>query len=139
MRRRQQGRRKAKKTQARIESQLNSSEGCYKPPDRADCRFRQWHIPFDDANSVRTQVNSWRSGATLVDFVMTIQRLTTVGWEDVERFDCCHGHCHLHPDGRQAAQPIYQIDTADDVAEAFSRASAVATERARIIRNKERG
>ena len=58
------------------------------------------------------------------------------GWEDVERFDCCHGCCHLHQDGRDGNDPLWQLDDEKDVPEAFVRACDQAETRARIIRNK---
>ena len=72
----------------------------------------------------------------LADFVILIQRLGTQGWDEVERFDCCHGHCHLHPDGQAESETLYQLDGPDDVQEAYAKASVYAGERARIIRDK---
>jgi hypothetical protein len=72
----------------------------------------------------------------LIDFVILVQRLGANGWEDVERFDCCHGCCHLHQDGRDGNDPLWQLDDEKDVPEAFVRACDQAETRARIIRNK---
>lgn len=137
-RRRQQGKQHAKRAQKAAHERLESLSGTY-IPDRTDKRTKQWDTAYDDANTLRIQFNTWRDGKTLVDFVIVIQLLGANGWDDIERFDCCHGHCHLHNGGTGNREPIYQLDSADDVQIAFVRASDEAQHRARIIRNTGKG
>ncbi|MFN8054303.1 hypothetical protein [Gordonia sp. (in: high G+C Gram-positive bacteria)] len=134
-RRGQSKKRELKRTKKSVKKQLDSLHGSY-IPDRAHCRTRQWDTAYDDVNTVRVQFNTWHRGRQLIDFVILVQRLGANGWEDVERFDCCHGCCHLHQDGRDGNDPLWQLDDEKDVPEAFVRACDQAETRARIIRNK---
>ncbi|WP_067857665.1 DUF7718 family protein [Nocardia shimofusensis] len=92
---------------------------------------------MDDTNSVSLQFNLWHRDGRLVDFVINVRVLAPGGWTDVERFDCCHGHCHLHADNDETApRSLYRLDDVDDVARAFRKVEPMADKRARIIRDK---
>ena len=136
VRRGQQGRRKQRQAQRAANAQLDSSQGTYRA-DRQDCRRRTWETPYDDANSVRLQFIVWNRGKILVDFVVNVQVLASQGWNTVEYYDCCHGHCHLHTQNPDLdPRPIAQLDAVDDVQDAFAKVEREATDRARIIRDE---
>lgn len=138
VRRSQQDRNEVRKASRDTDAALNSSQGTYRP-DRADCRQRQWDVPYDDANTVRLQFIMWNRGKVLVDFVVNVQVLASEGWDTVEYFDCCHGHSHLHTQNSELdPRSVAQLDTADDVQHAFAQVEREADSRARIIRD-ERG
>ena len=103
-----------------MKKQLDSLHGSY-IPDRALPHQAVGHA-YDDVNTVRVQFNTWHRGRQLIDFVILVQRLGANGWEDVERFDCCHGCCHLHRDGRDGNDPLWQLDDEKGRPEAFVRA-----------------
>lgn len=138
VRRAQKERKALRRARSEAETSLTSRQGSYIPPDREKCKARQWVQAYDDASTVRVQFNLWSLDGRPVDFAIIVQRLGTDGWEDVERYDCCHGHCHLHADGKDSSASIYQLDTQDDVKVALTRAEAESADRARIIRDKER-
>ena len=99
--------------------------------------MRDWDAPYDDSNSVRLQFIVWHRRSTLIDFVVNVQVLTSEGWDTVESFDCCHGHCHLHPQNADLEpRTIAQLDTVDDVVKAFAQVEQEAHDRARIIRDE---
>lgn len=101
------------------------------------CRAKQWESSVDDASTIRLQFNLWRHDKRLVDFVINVQVITSAGWQSVERFDCCHGHCHLHVDNDETTpRSILRLENVDDVARAFTTSQQLADKRARIIRNK---
>jgi hypothetical protein len=139
VRRGQQNRRALRQASKATLEQFESPHGAYTPPDRAQCRNRQWDAPVDDLSTIRLQFNIWRLDGRLVNFVINVQVLTAEGWVSVERFDCCHGHCHLHPDSDEDdSESIHRLDGLDDVEQAFREVERSADERARIIRDKER-
>lgn len=93
-------------------------------------------MPYDDANTLRAQFIIWRQGGRLVDFVANIQELTLDGWVSLERFDCCHGHCHHHPlNDELPPLSISRLDTVEDVKRAFVEVERLVDERVRIIRS----
>lgn len=137
IRRAQQDRLKVRKARQEAEATLASSQGTYRP-DRDTCRQRSWEASHDDANTVRLQFIVWHRGNTLVDFVVNVQILGSDGWDTLEYFDCCHGHCHLHVKNSDLDPvPIAQLDTTGDVQHAFTQVERAAHERARIIRDEE--
>ena len=136
MRRGQQSRRSVRQARKAAEAELGSQVGRYTLPDRSQCREKQWHTAYDEGNTVRLQFNTWRTGNQIADFVILVQRLSASGWEDVERFDCHHGHCHLHAEQKDGTLHIYRLDVIGDVVDAFAAASREADERVRIIRDK---
>lgn len=137
VRREQQDQRALRKESKALSDRLGSPYGDYRPPDRELCRHHQWESPVDDLSTVGLQFNIWRQGGKLVDFCVNVQVLTAEGWMSVERFDCCHGHCHLHPDGDGGdPETIYRLDCVEDVTAAFRQVEQFADERARIIRDK---
>ena len=107
-RRNQQERRDLKRATKSASARLDNRQGTYRP-NRTGCTERQWVTSLDDSNTVRIEYRIWKRGG-LADFVILIQRLGTQGWDEVERFDCCHGHCHLHPDGQAESETLYQLD-----------------------------
>ncbi|MGC5249554.1 DUF7718 family protein [Gordonia sp. DT219] len=119
-----------------VASGLDKPAGAYRPPGRDECREKRWVVAVDETNAIRLHYMAWRKGSVLADFVILVERITSGGWVEVERFDCCHGCCHLHADGREASQPIYALNVVEDVQEAFTRASREADDRATIIRRK---
>lgn len=135
MTRRHQQKQKELKRAAKT-ADIPTQLGTYQRPDRSECFSRQWHIAYDNSQTVRIQFNLWKQGPSIVDFAIIIQRLGTDGWEEAERFDCCHGHCHLHAEGGDNIESIHRLDNVTDVKPAFELASAEAHERARIIRDK---
>jgi hypothetical protein len=78
----------------------------------------------------------WRYKGQLVDFVVNLQVVTAEGWESVERIDCCHGHCHHHPENGKPAQHVIQLDSVDDVKRAFSVAEEVIGARVSTLRGQ---
>lgn len=114
-----------------------AGHGSYQPPDRANCPATQWEIPYDDAGTAQLQFLLWRHGRPIVDFVVNVQALGAGGWEIVEYFDCCHGHCHLHARNSEDRQTILRFDGVDDVSRAFVLVDQDARHRARILRNEE--
>lgn len=135
-RRRQQITRALRRAQREVSSELDAPGGSYRPPKRHKCREKSWQVAVDDVNAVRLHYITWRKGSDLVDFVILVERIASTGWTEVERFDCCHGYCHLHADGRPSKQPIYTLDKVQDVQKAFTQASREADIRAAIIRGK---
>ncbi|KUI37591.1 hypothetical protein AU195_18255 [Mycobacterium sp. IS-1496] len=135
-RRGQQAKRELRRAQREVGEQLQSDHGAYEPPPRDDCVLRDWETPYDDANTVRIQFLLWKQGGVLVDFVVNVQELASEGWTTVEHFDCCHGHCHLHPQSGVEPESITRLDEVADVQRAFSAVAHEADERARIIRGK---
>lgn len=136
VRRGQQGLQKLRRAERDAAAQLGSPNGAYRA-DRSGCRKREWETPYDDANSVRLHFILWHRGKTLVDFIVNVQVLASDGWDTVEYFDCCHGHSHLHPKNPDLEpRTIAQLDTADDVKNAFVQVEQEAHERARIIRDE---
>ena len=76
-------------------------------------------------------------GKALVDFVVNVDVLGSEGWETIEYFDCCHGHCHLHTQNSDLEpRPIAQLDSIEDVRHAFAQVEQDARDRARIIREE---
>ena len=137
VRRNQQAKRELNKASKAVAEMLDQPDGTYQPPAREDCRARQWDTPVDDLATVRLQFNIWRHGGRLVEFVVNVQRLSSSGWADVERFDCCHGHCHLHIDNAEGTiQTIRALNSVDDVEAAFLDTQKLADERARTIRDE---
>lgn len=117
--------------------ELASPYGSYIPPDRSKCRHYQWEIAVDDLSTIKLQFRIWRLDGNLVDFVVIVERLTSSGWTPVERFDCCHGHCHLHVDNDEdGPRSIHRLDNVEDVEAAFIKVEKAADERARIMRDK---
>lgn len=136
VRRGQQKKQSLKKAAKAITEKAESPQGTYVAPRRSACQHRQWVESADDAGTLQIQVNIWKHGGAVVDFVMILQGFGPSGWMDIERVDCCHGHCHLHPaTGDGAPESIHQLDSVDDVKEAVDRASIELIARARIIRN----
>ncbi|GAA4811301.1 hypothetical protein GCM10023353_14790 [Tomitella cavernea] len=114
-----------------------SSHGRYAPPSRASCRTREWAQPFDDGNTVQRKVFTWRANGLLVDFVILTEVLTASAWQEVERIDCCHGHCHLHDEsGRDTPRALYRLDDVSDVDPAFQSAIGISDQRMRIVRGE---
>lgn len=137
VRRNQQAKRELNKASKAAAERLDLPDGTYQPPAREDCQVRQWETPVDDLATVRLQFNIWRYGGRLVEFVVNVQRLSSNGWVDVERFDCCHGHCHLHIDNAEGEiLTIRTLNSVDDVKAAFLGAQNLADERARSIRDE---
>ena len=114
---------------------LESQAGSYRPPPGLS-PSKQWEIAYDGANTVRVQFILWKAHGRVVNFVVNVQVITAEGWTSVERFDCCHGNCHLHPDGADSARVVLRLDSIDDVQRAFDKVRAEAEHRARIIRGK---
>ncbi|MEB3063861.1 DUF7718 family protein [[Mycobacterium] zoologicum] len=136
VRRGQQRRKHVERARRDLERQLDSKHGTYRPPPRGDCFRRQWETAYDDVSAIRVQFIIWRDGGRLVDFVVNVQVLGSGGWETVERFDCCHGHCHLHPQNEELPpESIQRLDAVGDVQRAFAQVNGIAHERARIIRD----
>jgi hypothetical protein len=126
-----------RKADRRVAKQLASPErGIYEPPDRRECSLSQWESPYDDANTVRLQFLLWRKAGRLAEFVVNVQVLTSEGWDTVEYFDCCHGHCHLHPKSGEDPRSIMRLDGIDDVQRALVQVEAEAHSRARIMRGE---
>ncbi|MEV6337201.1 hypothetical protein AB0M12_21080 [Nocardia vinacea] len=137
VRRNQQAKRELNKASKAMAKRLDLPDGAYEPPVREDCRYRQWDTPVDDLATVRLQFNIWRHRGRPVDFVVNVQRLSSNGWADVERFDCCHGHCHLHIDNAEGTiESIWTLNTVDDVEAALLETEKRADERARSIRDE---
>lgn len=125
-----------RRAQRATESALGAQEGSYRPPLDAGLP-KQWETSYDDSNTVRLQFNLWRDRGKIVNFVINVQVITADGWISVERFDCCHGNCHLHPDNDDVAREvILRLDSEDDVQRAFEKVRPEAERRARIIRDK---
>lgn len=86
---------------------------------------------------MRLQFIVWQRGKALVDFVVNVDVLGSEGWETIEYFDCCHGHCHLHTQNSDLEpRPIAQLDSIEDVRHAFAQVEQDARDRARIIREE---
>lgn len=120
-----------------MSEQLESPHGSYELPDENDCTKKEWETAVDDLGTIRLQFILWRQQGRLANFVVNVQRLTSAGWVSVERFDCCHGHCHLHVDNDEhKTRSIHTLDTQDDVKTAFRKVEKAADERARIMRDK---
>ncbi|MFC9966317.1 hypothetical protein ACFVH4_18975 [Nocardia ignorata] len=137
VKRNQQAKRELRKASKAAEQQLGMPDGAYIPPDRDLCIARQWETPVDDLATIRLQFNIWRDNGRMVDFVINVQRLSSTGWVSVERFDCCHGHCHLHIDNAVGTiQTVRTLDCIEDVGKAFIDSQRLADERARTIRDE---
>src|SRR5690606_21756769 len=138
VRRNQRAKREINKTNKETAELLSLPDGSYVPPEREACQARQWETPVDDLATIRLQFNIWRHAGRLVEFVINVQRLSsTTGWVDVERFDCCHGHCHLHVDNAEKTiHTIRTLNCVDDVQRAFLDSQKLADERARTIRDE---
>ncbi|OBG83294.1 hypothetical protein A5699_04665 [Mycobacterium sp. E802] len=136
VRRGQQGRHELRKAQREASRQIESSQGQYdaKQMRRRCGPPRQWESPYDEANTVRLQFFLWRFNGRLADFVINVQVLTSEGWETVEYFDCCHGHCHLHTQNGEVPRSFVRLDSIDDVQLAFAQVEGESHTRARIIR-----
>lgn len=133
----QQKNRELRRAARELARQLDSAkEGSYRPPDRDECRHKRWEMAYDDANSIRLQFLTWRKGVHLTEFVVSVEVLTSEGWETVEYFDCCHGSYHLHPKSGEPREPIIRLDGIEDVQRAFAQVEQEAHERARIIRSE---
>lgn len=134
VRRGQQGKRAVRRAQRNVSEQLGSSEkGTYQTPDRSECIPQRWETPYDDANTVRLQFLLWRQDGRIAEFVVNVQVLASEGWDTVEYFDCCHGHCHLHAKNGTTARTITRLDEIGDVEAAFRQVEREADGRARII------
>lgn len=137
VRRHQQEQRELRRASKAASEELASPHGSYIPPDRDTCRHYQWETAVDDLATIKLYFRIWRLGGKLVDFVVMVQRLGSSGWVDVERFDCCHGHSHLHVDNAEnETQSIHTLDCVEDVKVAFVKVEKAADERARIMRDK---
>jgi hypothetical protein len=137
VRRGQQGKRAVQRAQRKVSELLDSSEqGAYQTPDRGECIPQQWEIAYDDANTVRLQFFLWREGGRIAEFVVNVQVLASEGWDTVEYFDCCHGHCHLHATNDTDVRTIMRLDGIDDVERAFRQVDAESHNRARIMRGE---
>ncbi|MBF6242730.1 hypothetical protein IU471_03925 [Nocardia elegans] len=137
VRRGQQTKRALRRESKLALEQLDSPHGRYTPPNRDDCFYKQWEISIDDLRTIQLQFNIWRFDGQLVDFAVLVQRLGPTGWVSVERFDCCHGHCHHHADNEEAnPRSILTLNELADVEQAFLKVEEMADERARIIRDK---
>lgn len=134
VRRKQQGQKRLREAQRSLSEILNADRGTYIPPDRGECHEKQWQMPCDDTGAVMLQFVIWRRAGRLVDFVVNVHVLGTAGWEVVEYFDCCHGHCHLHSKSSEGPRTIMRLDNVDDVERAFAQVDQEAHDRARIIR-----
>lgn len=135
-RRGQQTRNAVRRAQRDTTNELESPQGNYTPPSTDDPP-KQWEMTYDDTNTVRVQFNLWRAKGRITNFVVNVQVITADGWMSVERFDCCHGCCHLHVDNDETkSRPILRLDTEHDVKRAFDLVMAEAGARARIIRDK---
>lgn len=127
-----------RRAQRQITESLNSTQGLY-CADRMQCDTKEWITPCDDSNTVRMHFLLWRNGSQVVDFVVNVQVLASSGWVTVEYFDCCHGHCHLHPKNGEDPVTIERLDHEGDVRRAFEKVIAEADDRARIIRDEGGG
>lgn len=137
-RRGQQGKQQLRRAQREVTAELESQRGEYQPPDHDRCNKKGWETPLDDANTIRLQFIRWSQGGRLVNFFVGIQVITmSGGWVNVEYYDCCHGHCHLHTQNGEQPQGIAQLDNVDDVRRAFAQVSRDADVRARIIRDSQ--
>ena len=88
--------------------------------------------PYGCSSSAGRKVAGWSI------FFVGIQVITmSGGWVNVEYYDCCHGHCHLHTQNGEQPQGIAQLDNVDDVRRAFAQVSRDADVRARIIRDSQ--
>jgi hypothetical protein len=137
-RRGRQGKRELRKAARSAARKLSApTEGAYKPCDRAECDEKRWETAYDDANTVRLQFFLWRKAGLITEFVVNVQVLASEGWETIEYFDCCHGHCHLHPKSREGRErTVMRLDEIDDVQRAFLQVEKEAHERGRIIRGE---
>ncbi len=93
-------------------------------------------MSIDDAATMRLQTNIWRYEGRLVDFVFNLQVLGSSAWESAEYIDCCHGHCHHHPQNGTEPQTILSLNTVDDVERAYRVAESLIYDRLRIIRGQ---
>lgn len=135
-RRGQQARNAVRRAKRDAAEALESQEGSYRPPKDLGLP-KQWATAYDDANTVRVQFNIWRDKGRILNFVINVQVITPDGWISVERYDCCHGNCHLHHDNDDHSRDVVRrLDDLDDVQRAFAEASREAEHRARIIRDK---
>lgn len=135
-RRGQQARNAVRQARRDAVKALESQRGSYTPP-RTVGPPKQWETSYDDSNTVRVQFILWRAKGKIVNFVVNVQVITADGWTTVERFDCCHGNCHLHSDNADIApEVILRLDDEGDVQRAFAKVRAEAEHRARIIRGK---
>lgn len=135
-RRGQQTRNAVRRARRETEEALESQVGSYSPPKDVGLP-KQWETAYDDANTVRVQFFLWRVKGKIVNFVVNVQVITAEGWISVERFDCCHGNCHLHPDNDDLPRDvIMRLDSQSDVHRAFAEVRREAERRARIIRDK---
>ncbi|MGW5519359.1 DUF7718 family protein [Nocardia africana] len=129
--------RELSKSRKTVSESLESPHGSYEAPNRQTCQSHQWEVGVDDLYTIRLQFNIWRRDGRLVDFTVNVERLSSTGWVSEERFDCCHGHCHVHVDNDEdKPRSIHTLDTVDDVEEAFRKVEEIADERARIMRDK---
>ena len=113
---------------------LGSEQGSYEPPDSDECHAYQWEMAGDDAYTIRVQYNIWRRDGRLAKFVVNLQVLAAEGWESVERIDCCHGHCHHHPENGKPAESVMRLDSVDDVERALGVVDGLIMDRVRILR-----
>ena len=107
-RRGQSKKRELKRTKKSVKKQLDSLHGSTSPT--AHCRTRQWDTAYDDVNTVRVQFNTWHRGRQLIDFVIPSNGSAPTGGRTSSDSDCCHGCCHLHQDGRDGNDPLWQLD-----------------------------
>lgn len=59
---------KAELKRAAKDAALSAHRGSYQLPDRSECFSRQWHVAYDNSQTVRIQLNLWKQGAAIVDF-----------------------------------------------------------------------
>lgn len=137
VRRNQQAKRELNKASKAAAESLDQPDGEYTPPNREDCHYKQWESSVDGLSTIRLQFNIWRQRGQIADFVINVQRLSSAGWVDVERFDCCHGHCHVHLSNAEGTVcSIRTLDDIEDVDKAFVESNFLADDRARTIRDE---
>jgi hypothetical protein len=139
VRRDQQARAEEKRVQAEIERALSGEVGGYLPPPRGECREKSWYQAVDDADTIRIRFRSWRKGAVLADFAISVDILDIDAWVTVARVDCTGGTCHLHPpDDLDSHVVLVSLNDAGDLRSAFEVASGRLHEIAIMMRDKGR-
>lgn len=130
-RRGQQKRNQARRARVEAIRQLESEHGRFVPPDRGDCEERDWYY-FDETWTIRIEYRLWRYNGRIADFSVVLKALSADAMEEVERIDCCHGHCHIHQRNEVVAT-LGRIDIIEDVDRAFYVIDRVVEDRIRIL------
>lgn len=124
--------RQERKALEQARRELESVQGSYAPPAREDCEALDWWYYADENSTLRVHTYTWRQNGRLADFTIVFLVPGPGREEELERIDCSHGHCHLHPRNGTCVG-LVPIDTIEDVQRAYDITEGIAQDRVRIL------